>query len=95
MPLTHWFGGAWGAFVSDVLNAADPAIFSRRVIADLIDGQRRGYANTDRLFALAFFELWRHEYRITPQGQASPGAGSPAATSGVESRNGSRRSRAP
>lgn len=70
MPLAHWLRGEWGTFVEDVLSEADPAIFDRRVIADLLDGQRRGYANTGRLFALTFFELWRREYRVTVSGSS-------------------------
>jgi asparagine synthase (glutamine-hydrolysing) len=65
MPLARWFRGEWGTFVEEVLREADPAIFDRRVINSLLDGQRRGYANTERLFSLAFFELWRREYRVT------------------------------
>jgi asparagine synthase (glutamine-hydrolysing) len=71
MPLARWFRGEWGAFVEAVLREADPSIFDRRVIARLLEGQRRGYANTGRLFALAFFELWRREYRVTVSGSSS------------------------
>jgi asparagine synthase (glutamine-hydrolysing) len=44
----------------------DPAsdIFDRRMVQSLLDGQRRGLNNTQRLFALMMFELWRREYGI-------------------------------
>lgn len=80
MPLARWFRGEWGSFVEEVLREADPTILDRRMIGSLLDGQSRGYANTERLFALAFFELWRREYRVTLSGSSSaPDEGSVAA----------------
>jgi hypothetical protein len=35
------------------------------VVERLLAGQRAGYANEQRLFALAMLELWRREYRVT------------------------------
>ena len=64
MPLAAWFKGEWGAYIESVLREADSHLFDRRTIQSLIVGQRRGYANTQRLFALAMFELWRREYHI-------------------------------
>ena len=64
MPLDRWFAGAWGRYVEQVLAEADPSIFDRSVIQELVAGQRRGYSNTARLFALTMFELWRREYRV-------------------------------
>jgi asparagine synthase (glutamine-hydrolysing) len=65
LPLASWFKGKWGDHVSSVLGEADPRLFDRGVIQNLIAGQRRGFANTQRLFALTMFELWRREYRVT------------------------------
>jgi len=64
MPLDRWLrtGGAPG--VEAVLREADSTLFDPRVIGELLDLQRRGYANAQRLFALALFELWRREHRI-------------------------------
>ena len=64
LPLAAWFKGEWGAFITEVLREADPAIFDKKVIANLIKGQHWGLANSNRLFALAMFELWRREYRV-------------------------------
>jgi len=63
-PLNRWFGGAWGAYMEDVLRDAEPALFDRGVIDELLTWQRRGLNNSGRLFALTMFELWRREYRI-------------------------------
>lgn len=65
LPLAAWFKGEWGAFMTDVLMEADPNIFDKRVITNLIKGHRWGLANTNRLFALTMFELWRREYGIS------------------------------
>ena len=64
LPLNAWFKGDWGRYVEDVLNEADSSLFNRAFIADLIAAQRRGLGNTQRLFALTMFELWRRHYRV-------------------------------
>jgi asparagine synthase (glutamine-hydrolysing) len=62
-PLGYWFKGKWGDFMREVLREADPALFDPGMIARLIEGQKRGYSNIERLFLLTMFELWRREYR--------------------------------
>jgi asparagine synthase (glutamine-hydrolysing) len=32
-------------------------------MGELLDGQAQGRANSERLFGLVLFELWRREYR--------------------------------
>lgn len=65
LPLAAWFGGAWGRYLREVLDEADPSLFRRPVIDDLLAGQARGRPNMQRLYALAFFELWRRTYGVT------------------------------
>ena len=65
LPLASWFKGEWGTFVNEVLMEADSSIFDKKTITNLIKGQRRGFANENRLFALIMFELWRREYSIS------------------------------
>lgn len=65
LPLKSWFKGDWGRYLESVLAGADPELFDRGMIQRLIAAQRRGYSNTQRLFALALFELWRRQYRVT------------------------------
>lgn len=62
LPLARWFEGRWGEYVRDVLGNAPPGFFDRRVVAELVAGQEKGYANANRLFLLTMFELWRREY---------------------------------
>lgn len=64
LPIDAWFKGDWGRYITEVLMEADPAIFDRKVIAGLLEGQRRGRANGSRLFAITMLELWRREYRV-------------------------------
>lgn len=65
IPLHSWFKSGWGTYIESILNDADPELFDRETIRDLVTGQHRGRANTARLFALTMFELWRREYRIS------------------------------
>lgn len=64
LPLNSWFKGDWGDYMISVLREADPGLFDRQTIQRLIAGQRKGYSNTNRLFALTMFELWRRHYRV-------------------------------
>ena len=64
LPLAKWFKGDWGRFMEDVLTGPDATLFDRQVIRQLLTGQRVGFFNTQRLFALTMIELWRREYRI-------------------------------
>jgi asparagine synthase (glutamine-hydrolysing) len=64
LPLDAWFNGPWGAALREILAECDPAVFTRSVIDELLTSQERGRGNMQRLYALAFFELWRREHRI-------------------------------
>jgi asparagine synthase (glutamine-hydrolysing) len=66
VPLASWLrSGPWQTFFHDVLLGSGDTPFSRKEMRRLLDGQARGRANSERLFALVLFELWRKEYRIT------------------------------
>jgi asparagine synthase (glutamine-hydrolysing) len=44
----------------------DPSCnIDKRTIRDLLSGQGRGRLNSERLFALILFELWRNEYSVS------------------------------
>jgi asparagine synthase (glutamine-hydrolysing) len=64
LPLADWFRGDWGCFIEEVLSEADPMLFDRPTVRSLVRGQNRGLVNTQRLFALVMFELWRRHYGI-------------------------------
>ncbi len=63
-PIQKWFQGELGAHIKEVLAEADPRLFDRRVLAELLEAQERGRAHSHRLLALTLFELWRREYGI-------------------------------
>lgn len=64
IPLSQWLKGPWGAYFEEVLRDLPEELFNRRFVAELIERQKRGYSNTQRLFALLIFELWRKHYRV-------------------------------
>ncbi len=65
LPLDAWFNGPWGDAMTEILASMDTRLFNRPVVDEIVSHQTRGRANAQRLFALALFELWRREYRVT------------------------------
>jgi asparagine synthase (glutamine-hydrolysing) len=66
IPLGSWLQrGPWRDFFADILLSATDSPFNRAFISKLIQDQARGRANSERLFALTLFELWRREYRVS------------------------------
>jgi asparagine synthase (glutamine-hydrolysing) len=65
LPLRKWLKGDWGRYIEDVLTGGEADLFDRRIVRQLLAGQRGGFSNMQRLFALTMIELWRREYRIT------------------------------
>ena len=65
IPLGEWLkGGAFRALFNEVLH--DPECsFDAGTVDGLLRGQDRGRSNSERLFALVLFELWRREYGVT------------------------------
>jgi asparagine synthase (glutamine-hydrolysing) len=65
IPLGEWLkGGAFRALFHEVLR--DPACsFDAGTVDSLLRGQDRGRSNSERLYALVLFELWRREYGVT------------------------------
>ena len=64
MPLSAWFAGRWGVQAREILRAAPATLFDSGEIDRVLSAQQRGLDNTQRLFALTLFELWRREYRV-------------------------------
>jgi asparagine synthase (glutamine-hydrolysing) len=66
IPLAAWLrDGPWLRFFREVLLDGTDGLFNRRYLERLLDGQARGRSNSERLFALVLFELWRREYGVT------------------------------
>lgn len=67
VPLARWLrseSGEWRAFFSDVLLTSDDSPFDKTIVRSLMRGQTKGRSNSERLFMLALFELWRREYKV-------------------------------
>jgi hypothetical protein len=39
-------------------------MFDKKFVRELLSGQDQGRNNSERLFSLVLFELWRDEYKI-------------------------------
>jgi asparagine synthase (glutamine-hydrolysing) len=66
IPLASWLqSGPWKAYFRDTLLGSDNPSFDRKEVGRLLAGQARGRLNSERLFALVMFELWRREYQVS------------------------------
>jgi asparagine synthase (glutamine-hydrolysing) len=64
VPLTNWLKrGVWRDYFHEVL-LDEQCIFDKQAVTELFRGQDRGRNNSERLFGLVLFELWRREYRM-------------------------------
>jgi asparagine synthase (glutamine-hydrolysing) len=75
LPLRKWLKGDWGRYIEAVLTGREADLFDRRVVRRLLAGQRGGFSNMQRLFALTMLELWRREYGITNVAAPAEAAG--------------------
>lgn len=69
IPLGAWLqSGTWQKFFRDTLLDSDDGLFSHKVISQMLEEQAKGRSNSERLFGLVLFELWRREYKISTKG---------------------------
>jgi asparagine synthase (glutamine-hydrolysing) len=65
IPLSTWLKrGPFRDLFHETLLQPD-CIFNRKVVKNLLSNQDRGYANSERLFGLVMFELWRKAYKVS------------------------------
>ncbi len=65
IPLPAWLrAGPWRNFFQEVLLGSANGLFRHDYVARLLKTQGHGRSNSERLFALVLFELWRNEYRV-------------------------------
>jgi asparagine synthase (glutamine-hydrolysing) len=63
IPLASWLkSDLWRGYFREVLMGSDNILFDRNAVRKLLDGQAQERSNSERLFALVLFELWRKEY---------------------------------
>jgi asparagine synthase (glutamine-hydrolysing) len=65
IPMKQWLNGKFGDSIREVLINADSNIYNKSEIKKIINNQNRGFVNTDRIFALTVFEMWRKEYKVS------------------------------
>jgi asparagine synthase (glutamine-hydrolysing) len=65
IPLDSWLkSGSFRILFKEVL--LDPkCAFNAKTVSNLLIGQDKGRSNSERLFSLVLFELWRQEYAVT------------------------------
>lgn len=64
IPLAHWLRNDWRkSFESLLLDKPSP-VFQREEIEQLWKNHQRGFHNSERLFGVGMFELWRRHYNI-------------------------------
>ena len=62
IPLGSWLkSGPYRDMFNDILLSSD-CVFDKKVISSLLNGQDMGLNNSERLFSVFMFELWRKEY---------------------------------
>jgi asparagine synthase (glutamine-hydrolysing) len=65
IPLANWLKqGLFRDLFHSVLLDSN-CMFDRQTVQGLLHGQDQGRNNSERLFALTLFELWRHEHKIS------------------------------
>ena len=65
IPLSEWLkSGPFRELFWDTLSCAD-CIFDAKEVRGLLKGQDAGFSNSERLFALVQFELWRKIYQVS------------------------------
>lgn len=67
IPIGPWIQESpiWQSFFKEHLLNGNDSIFDRNLVSKLLDGHINGRINTERLFGLLMFELWRKEYRVS------------------------------
>ena len=64
IPLDYWLkSGAWKVFFQDIL-FNEQCMFDKKIIKKLFQDQDKGFNNSERIFSLGLFELWRQEYSM-------------------------------
>jgi len=66
IPLSTWLQNPrWYNYFKDILLTDTNKIFNKRFVMRLLEGQKRGRSNSERLFALTLISLWKRVYSIS------------------------------
>ncbi len=62
VPLARWLkAGPFRNFIYDIL-LDENCFFEKKTIREILKNQDKGYSNSERIYSLAMFELWRKKY---------------------------------
>ena len=65
VPLSDWLlSGPWVEYFKAVLLDPSQNLFDHRFIENMIEGQKKGHNNGERLFGLVMFVLWSKKYNV-------------------------------
>ena len=65
IPLNEWLKeGEWYDYFQSIL-LDQSSLYNRDVISKLLHTNRIGYSNSERLFSLVIFDLWRRRYNVS------------------------------
>ena len=65
IPLAQWLkAGRLRQMFNDTLTSSD-SVFNPKAVKSLLVGQDKGRSNSQRLFSMVMFELWRREYKVS------------------------------
>jgi len=65
IPLDAWLqSGPWQRYFQEILLDSGSSFFNKDAVASLLKGQLKGRMNSERLFSLVLFEVWRREYNV-------------------------------
>jgi asparagine synthase (glutamine-hydrolysing) len=65
IPLTLWLRNEWRASFRTLLLDGTCSLFNRVEIERIWNHHQRGFSNSERLFALGLFQLWRNKYQVS------------------------------
>lgn len=65
IPLGEWLkAGTFKTLFYQILRDSECS-FDLRFVDSILRGQEQGHSNSERLFSLVMFELWRRQYKVT------------------------------
>ena len=66
VPVGNWIkSGEWKTFFEDTLFGKEQIFFNRKIVKKVYNSHLNGNENSERLFAMVMFELWRKKYQVS------------------------------
>ena len=65
LPMKEWIKGDFGEYMKDILYNSECMIYNKKELKKLFESSSILNNNSQRIFALFMFELWRKEYNVS------------------------------